>query len=160
MKAKIYKETKRFTGEYVGEIGGINETEDTLIVVVLNLPPTEDINKQKFYRWDTHQVQTGTKQVQVMVQDKDELGELLWEDDEETIPKMVQDIDELGNPKFTEEPVIENVTEWIFDEADYNDWLEKENAKTPTLTTEEKIDNLLTQMEDIDSVISELMLQI
>lgn len=122
-----------FSGSYakVGKVeGGID---------IPSLPPTEDIDKQKFHRWDTHNVQTGVKRNPVMVQEKDEEGNLLWDDEEKTIPKMVQDTDEEGNPLFTEEPIFEDVLEWIFDEEGYNKWKEEQGAIVPKPTNEERI---------------------
>lgn len=127
MKVRIDKITKRFTGDWTGEIGSMEPTESTLIIEIPNLPPVENLNKQLFYKWDTHSVQTGTTQVPVMVQAKDELGELLWDDNEKTIPTMIQDCDENGILKFTYEPIISSITEWIFDELAYTSWLEEQS---------------------------------
>lgn len=157
MKAKIYKDTKRFTGDYVGEVGGINPTENTLIVVVPNLPPTENLDIQKFYKWDTHEVQTGTIQVPVMIQEVDELGELVWEDEEKTIPKMIQDVDELGNPKFTEEIIVENITEWIFEEEAYNEWVEEQENIIPEPTEAEKIEQLYYENEMLNETLDYIL---
>ena len=157
MKVKLYKDTKRYTGSYV-TIGGMSEDENTIIVEVPSLPPTEDINKQKFHRWDTHEVQTGTKQVPIMVQERDVNGELVWEDSESTIPKMVQDTDEEGNPIFTEEPIIESITEWIFNEDGYNKWKEEQEAIVPEPTSEEKINALSETIMDLTDVIISLMI--
>ena len=141
MKVKLYKETKRFTGTYV-IIGGMNEDENTIVVEVPSLPPTDDLDKQKFHRWDTHDVQTGVNQIPVMVQDKDELGELLWEDEEKTIPKMVQDTNEDGSLKFTEEPIMGEIEDGIFDEDGYNTWKSEQDLIVPEPTTEEKLEKL------------------
>lgn len=141
MKVKIYKDTERFTGAYA-IIGGMNEDENTIIVEVPFLPPTDDLDRRKFYRYNIHDIQTGVNQIPVMVQNKDELGELLWEDENKTIPQMVQDTDEGGNPIFTEEPIIESITEWIFDEEDYNTWKSEQEAIVPEPMTEEKLEKL------------------
>ena len=145
MKVKLYKDTKRFTGTYV-IIGGMNEDENTIIIEVPSLPPVEDLDKQRFYRWDTHRVQTGINQIPVMkdVQATNELGELLWEDEDKTIPIMipVQDTDEEGNLVFTEEPIIQDITEWFMteqDEQDYIAYLEEINNYIPEKTLEEKL---------------------
>lgn len=144
----LLDENKRYTGSYslLGTIAGTS----TGGVLVPELPPCEDLDKQKFYRWDTHNIQTGINYIPVMieVQDKDpETEELLWEDEEKTIPLMtqVQDTDEEGIPKFTEEPIMEDVTEWIFDESDelvYNNYIKEQAAIIPPITQEELIANL------------------
>lgn len=161
MKVRIDKITKRFTGDWTGDIGSMEPTETTLVIETPNLPPVENLNKQKFHKWDTHSVQTGTTQVPVMVQEKDELGELLWEDEGKTIPKMIQEVDELGNPKFTEEPIYENITEWIFEEEDaYNTWVEEQSSIIPEPTDQEKIKTLNNQISEIGMTIEALMLDI
>lgn len=135
----LLDENKRFTGSYsiTGGIAGGT--------IVPSLPPCEDLVKQRFYIWDTHNIQTGINRIPVMidVQAKEpETEELLWEDEEKSIPTMisVQDTDEDGVLKYVEEPIMEDVTEWIFDETDelaYNSYIKEQEAIVPPKTQEQ-----------------------
>lgn len=137
----LLDENKRFTGSY-SITGGI-----TGGTIVPSLPPCEDLVKQRFYRWDTHNIQTGINRIPVMksIQATEEgTGELLWEDEDKTIPVMieVQDTNEDGSLKYTEELIMEDVTEWIFNESDqlaYNNYIKEQEAIVPEKTPEEKI---------------------
>lgn len=155
----LLNEKKRFTGTYSikGSVSGGT--------VVPSLPPCEDLIKRTFYRWDSHTVQTGVNKIPVMVevQATDEEGNLLWQDEEKTVPTMVevQDTNEDGTLKYTEEPIYEEVNDWLFeeaDEADYQAYL-KEIAREEemTQTVDEQLMDCRICIAELTNMVCELM---
>lgn len=118
-------ENNYYTGSYatVGKVeGGIE---------IPTLPPTADLEKALFYKYDYHNITV------IEQQPSDEL-------------------DEYGNQVYEDVEVVKSVLDWIFDETKYNEYLVQKSKETLELTTDEKIIVLQEENELLKGCIMEL----
>lgn len=111
------------------------EIDGRLCVQVDSIPSESDYNKSQFYKYSVETTQIPT---QVPTGSFDENGDEIYE----TVN------------------VSKDIISWTFDETGYNAWVEEQNAKDPEKTTEEKLTDLIEQVDFMDSAIAELMMNI
>ena len=135
---------KFYTGSYVNT-GGIVSNN-----VAPTLPPTDDLEKAMFYKYDYRDVTTITQQpiTQIVITVNEESGETI--ETEEPV------LDEYGNQVYEDIEVIESVLDWIFDEEKYNAYLIQKSKEVPKSTTNEKIVVLQEDDELLKGCIMEL----
>lgn len=135
-------ENNYFTGDYAYNSGGVPGG-----IEVDHLPPYDDIIKQKYCKWIPH-METFSETIYLTKEEqaKDSItGELLWQDEEHTIPIMitVPDIDEETGLQKTEIINVEKeVIGWVFDQEAYNNYINEKESEIPKETLEEKVTNL------------------